>query len=287
MLEYTGSAVLLAGLCYFGFFYTVDADYMTLLGAANSHAQGAQRIPPDARGIDGQLLREELLDQAEDLVNRAEAFAPGIAQAVEVLAFITSLRGDHLAAADLYAKARTLESCGREMRDDLVLNQVRALLEAKRPDLALKVLDAESADLLSQNGTIARRLNARALQQSGRIGAARSLAIEIQDADGEGGTDSLYAGVLLEELGDLPAAEAAFKKAATTEPVANYFLARLKVRNGQPDRGVEMLERAVSDARRETLRFLRRDRELWNRHVDAERLRRLIEPSGKAATPGR
>lgn len=287
VLEYAGSAVVVATLGYLGFFYSVDADYMTLLGAANSHAEGALLIGPDARGKHGQLLRKELLDQAADLVERAEASAPGIAQACEVRAFITSLRGEHLAAAALYAEARTLLSCGREMRDDLVLNQVRALLQGQRPDRGLELLDAETAGLLSQNETVARHLRARALRQSGRLGEAHDLAIEIWNADTKGGVESILAGQLLEQLGDLIAAEAAYEKATSSEPIANYFIACLKVRGGQLDRGVEMLERAVSDARRETLRLLRRDRELWSRHVDAERLRKLTKPSGQAATPGR
>ncbi len=287
-LEYGASCAVLLGLCYFGFMFEAEPDFMTLMGAANSHAEQAEQTPQSLQRPDGKgPLKDQLLEQAEDYLNRAEAYDNQTALGSEVRAYITFLRGDYLEAARIYEQARSREGCSVEMSSDMLLNQARALLEAEQFSQVLALLERDAELLNSQNETQGNILRAHALQASGKAGAARELAKVIVEADDKDVNSLIAAGEIFEKVDDLVSAEAAYNKALATNPLGNYFLARLKVKGGQLDRGIEMLGRALSGARLNTLQLLRNDRELWGSHITEERLSDLIGASGKAATPGR
>jgi tetratricopeptide (TPR) repeat protein len=268
--------------------FEAEPDFMTLLGAANSHAEQAENTPLSLRASDGRgSLRDELLDQAESYLDRAEAYDDKTAVGREVRAYITFVRGDYLLAARLYEEARSREGCSDEMRSDLVLNQARSLIKAERFPEVIALFEQDGQLLISQNETQGAVLRARALLAVGDHKAARELAREIESSDDKGANHIFAAGEIFEKVGDRASAEAAYSKALASNPLGNYFLARLKVRGGQLDRGIEMLGRALSDARLDTLQLLRNDRELWASHISEERLSDLMNASGKAATPGR
>ena len=211
----------------------------------------------------------------------------GTAIARETRAYIASLRGDHAAAARLYAEAIELPDSAPEQHGRLILNQAAALSDAGDHSGAVSLLDRSQGQL--RDGEIARSrvLEVHALARRGDHDEARRRALSFAEADHTEPSDLLCAAALLEDLEDWEAAETVYRRTEDDPATMNYCLARLKIRVGQIDSAFRLLKRATESSRSTVARLLQRDRALWGDCADDERFRSLTEPEGETAVPGR
>lgn len=288
-LFYGAAAALTGGLCFAGFVYKADADVETLLGSADIQLRLAYGMPETDKAGRPLAARETLVADIEKMLDIVDRQRPDMAVSVEFRGFTRRLRGDYAGAAALYRKARSCGDCTADQRQTLVFNEARMLVAAGDGEGALRVFATEGRDLpahlqvqraieeaqvlrgLERNEEAERRLDA----------AGASIA---PDGD-EAAVAWLQAGLEYDLLGAHAKAESAFERAAARVPIADYHLARLKLRAGRVEESLTLLERAGSSAPAETKRLIDRDRAAWQAVAGDARFEALSAP--RKAPPGR
>ena len=281
-----GSAVLvLAGIGVGSAVVGTDADVMTLLSSVDVQLRMAHVMPE--RDVRGKALdaRAKMIADAEAQLVTVERLQPGMAVTAEFEGFARMLRGRFDEAAACYQRARQCADCTAEQRDVLTFNQARMLARAGSREAALDTfaangpaLDArfahqrclEEATILRELG---RRVEAeRRLDQVGRDASAAPMA-------------SLQAGLEYEQLGHDDKAHAAFERAAASVPIADYHLARLKLRRGEVDTCMQLLERVAKVLPAEVRRRIQDEPEAWRAVAAETRFQQLA--ASQLAAPGR
>ena len=147
LVGYGATLAVASGLLYAGFVYEADADVGTLLSSAQVQLQLASQMP--AEGKDGEPFapRRDLLEEAKQILTQVEKQSPGQPVCAEYRAYVAFLEKRYPDAARLYAELRELPGCTDEMRDQSVINQVRMLRLAGKPQEARTVLEPAMASL--------------------------------------------------------------------------------------------------------------------------------------------
>lgn len=281
-----GSALLV--LCGFGFaMATADdsADAATLLSSADVQLRLANGMP--ARDKQGRPLtaRDDMIATAEHHLAAVERIQPGMAVTAEFLGFACMLRGRYVDAAAMYEKAQHCTDVQAEQRDVLAFNQARMLGKGGQRQQALDVFARNAVALDRRFGHQRSLEEAALLRELGkRVDAEQRLDAVVRDA-AAAPMAWLQAGVEYLELGHFTKAEAALQRAEATVPIADYHLARLKLRLGDADTCLALLERAATAQPAEVRRRLQDEANAWSAVAGDARFQQLLMP--RAATPGR
>jgi len=282
---YGAAAAMLAGLGMAALNNEADADVVTLLSGADTQLRLAYGMP--AVDLQGNPLdsRAHMIREAIALLERAEQQSPGMAVTAEFRGFAHMLVGEFAAAAECYVRARGCEDCDAAQFDLLVFNEARMRGNAGDREGALRVL-SEHADALDSRFGHQRLLEeAGILRQLGRPADALSRLEALFTAGPVEPATWAQAGFEFERLGADGRAALAFERAAESLPIANYHLARLKLREGAVDTAVECLKRAAAAVPAEVRRLVHREPEAWQALAGDEWFGRFTKPV--AATPGR
>lgn len=283
-LGYGLATPIVAALCYGGFFYEVPPDPEHFLTQAEIKLRFAARLPAHRRDGAEVPARASMIADALQFVDRAEQISASTARTVEYRAFADYLRGNAKAAAAGYSKARTLAESS-EQRGELALCEARMLALAGDDQAALPLLDA-AISLCSRAIPSARLERARILQRQQHNDDALAAARSVLDLEHATGDDLIETGQVLETLSRSDIASTAYCRAAEQTPIANYFAARLKVKAGEVDKALEMLERAQKDTGASVRALVEREPATWQSLAGTTRFRRLF-PEMEAAQPGR
>ena len=286
-LAYGFSAVLTGGLAYLGFFYEADADPLTLLSSIDIQIRLAGAMSETDREGRPVEIRIQMLAEVRSNLDRVEAQLPNFAPAREYRAFLSFLDADYLGAAGHYRAIRGMEECSEQLWDSSVFNEVRMLRLAGEPERALEVLTAHRSRLQEANSGTADLHQAQILGGLGRSEEAVKIAVRIGRRGVEDPTAAVEAGQLLEGLRRIEEADAAYRAASRGSPAANYYRARLKIRTGDVDRGMRLLELAVSATPSEVRKWVARDSKDWEAVAGSKCFRDLVGPAGPASAPGR
>lgn len=284
-LLYGGAALALAALAAAYGWAERDADVMTLLSSADVQLRLAHGMP--AVDKDGQDLsaRTAMIVDAEKNLDVIDRLQPQMAVATEFRGFARMLRNDFVGAAAHYAAAQACPDCGEEQRAVLAFNQARMLAKAGSGEQALVVFRRHGAEFdrrwPGQRGIE----EAQVLRQLGRDQEAVATLEQMLAVVGEQPMAWLQAGCEFEQLAQPARAEQSWQKVAAQVPVANYFLARLKLRLGNVDSSCQWLERAANAAPAEVRRRVREEPEAWKALAGEARFQRLL--AATPATPGR
>ncbi len=283
-LVYGLATPVVASLCYGGFFYDVPHDPEHALTQAEIKLRFAAQIA--ARQTDGSeiAVRRTMIAEAIAFVDEAERLAPSSARALEYRAYAEYLRGDVQAAAAGYSRARTLAETAEE-RGGLALSEGRMLALAGDDAGALQALEV-AGSLSAKAGPAASLEKSRILARQQRVTEAVATAratLEMTEITSE---DLIETGLFLESQQRNDIAATAYARAAQGNPVAQYFTARLKAKDGQVDNALEMLEFAVRDTEATVRTLVKRDSATWQPCANTARFRKLF-PEMDAAQPGR
>jgi tetratricopeptide (TPR) repeat protein len=283
IIGYSGAASVAAALCYGGFFYQVPPDAADALLQAEVKLRFAARLP--AKNREGQLVpeRESMIAEAIRFIEEAERIAPPSAASLEYRGYVEYLRGDARSAAACYSRARQLAS-DAATSGPLVLAQARMLAMAGDETAALALLQAEAPRLQGSavdSGSLdIARLQVRNGQRDAGLARLREIA-----KSGVGDV-VVEAGQLLEQVGCEEDAEAAYRRVAAVVSLANYYVARLKARQGDVDNALGLLESLERDNSQAVRILLKQDAAAWQVCASSERFKKLF-PEKEAATPGR
>lgn len=279
-MGYGGGFLAGGAVWYLGFVHSryVTADVDTLVGAAEVQVRLASTMRAEARG--------GLVRQAHEFLDDVEAQRHDYLPARELRAQLFYLEGQYAEAATLYGWLQEHESATPHQRDVFALNRSRMLRAAENPRAAERVLLGHRRAFLPQNEAESQIEMARVLADLGREKEAVDVIVRLA-AESEASMVLLTAGLFLERHGRLRMADTTYQKAATKEPLADYYRARLKIRNLEYDSGLDLLERVMRAAGPRVRGLLRRDREAWSPCVGNKRFEDLLESAGKAARPGR
>jgi tetratricopeptide (TPR) repeat protein len=262
-----------------------EADVATLLSSADVQLRLAYGIP--ARDLQGQELDTRSRMVADSVANLeiVERLEPGLAVTAEFRGFAHMLRGEFREAAALYARAQACKDCGDEQRDVLAFNQARMLAQAGDHDRALAVFAQHAQRLDTRFG------HQRRIEEAGILLAAG------RQAEATARVESVFADATAEPHARLQAAELALRlhldgKAesvladlAAQVPIADYSRALLKLRQGDADTGMQLLERAAQAVPAEVRRRIETDPDAWRAVSGDARFQQVYAP--RAATPGR
>lgn len=287
LIGYGASGAAVAALVYGGFFYRADAEVGTLLGSAKVQLSLAMSMPAHDKNGAPVAARESLLAEVETIAASLEVRQPGLFEALELRAYIAYARGDRDRAVALYRQLEQHHDCREEYRTDLAFNRAGILEEAGRLDEALASLQQSQARMATDDQARSGLRQARILDQLDRRPQARDLLVGIATADATTPMRRMAAAQALEAMQALPDARAAYERAAVGEPIANYFLARLKVRAGEIDTGLTLLERAVEDVGPRVRELVRGDESTWQACAETERFRNVMDAAAAAAPMGR
>ncbi len=285
VLLYGGAFVAVAGIAIAWSNTSTDADVMTLLSSADSQLRMAHAIPPV--DLQGKRLdkRDEMIVHAIEQLGKVERIEPGLACTAEFRGFAHMLQGEFSEAAACYQDASMRNDCGDEQRDILAFNQARMLIQAGDAERALEVFATNKLTLDARYGHQRRLEEATILRELGRTEEAFArLKVVSSDADASS-MARLQAGREYVELGDFPAAEEALRGAQNEIPIADYYLAQLKLRQGQADICIELLERVSKSRPTEVRRMLREEAEAWSAVSQDARFQELSKVL--PASPGR
>ncbi len=243
-IAYPVASAVAGALVWYCYIRPVDAEYMTLLGSAQLQAGLASGISADTTNADGKALRAKLLADANDWLDRAERAEPGAIETAQLRAWIVLLEGDHAGAARQYQAIHDRPDCSPELKEQTVQNMAKVWSIAGDHQRGLAVLDRYPP---AGEPSIARQaLRVRLEFKAGQPGRARDEAVALAAGDSEDAR--LTAAVLLESMGEWQSAEAAYRR--TDGELRDYRLARLKLRAGETDTAVELLDRAVAQGER-------------------------------------
>lgn len=285
VLLYGGAVAAIAGVAIAWANTSTDADVMTLLSSADSQLRMAHAIPPvdqQGRRLD---QRDVMIEHAIEQLVKVERIEPGMACTAEFRGFAHMLQGEFSEAAACYADASTRKDCGDEQRAVLAFNQARMLAQAGQGERALEVFAANRTALDTRFGQQRLIEEASILRGLGRDKEA------LQRLDGvvaNGDTAPmarLQAGREYSELGAFEAAENAFNSIRSEIAIADYYLAQLKLRQGQTDICIELLERVSKTRPAEVRRMLREEADAWSAVSSDSRFQELSKLV--PASPGR
>lgn len=285
LLLYGGGIALGGGLLIAALTSRSDADVFTLLGSVDVQLRMAGSIPSVDKDGHELTSRTKMIEDARQHLDTVERLHPGMAVAAEFRGFAHSLRGEFAEAAAEYARARSCQDCGAEQRDVLAFNEARMLAKAGRNEQALAVFATHAADI-----------DKRWAAQRG-IEEAQILRAMHRDPEAEARLDGLCAGETVEPLtmlqagieyellGRLGKAETTLRRASEHAPIADYHLARLKLRAGDVDTSLQLLGRATAAVPAEVRRKVQNEPEAWRALAADPRFQELT--ALRAAAPGR
>lgn len=280
-LLYGGAMVVLGGITAAWGSTRADADVLTLLSSADVQLRMAYVLPADGRAP----ARDELIATASSHLEVVERQQPGMAVTAEFRGFAHMLRGEFGEAAASYRAARSCSDCQEEQRDVLVFNEARMLAKGGQLTQALEVFARHGAALDLRFGHQRGVEEAQILRRLERREEAEAkLAAIVADAAAPSFL-VLQAADELVTLGADAMGESALRRIAGEQPMADYHLARLKLRRGEVDTSLELLERAFATRPAEVRQRLRSEGEAWSVVAGTTRFQRLEEPT--RAAPGR
>lgn len=284
-LLYGGAVLVLSGIGVAWANRAADADVLTLLSSAHVQLGMAYAIP--AVDLQGHPLdsRWTLIESAEECLATVERLQPGMAVTAEFRGFAHMLRGQHAEAARCYREARQCTDFDRSQHAVLAFNEARMLAAAGSRQAALDVFAA------NQDRIDAHYRNERLLEEAAilrtlgrRVEAEQHLDSVARDRSAPA-MARVQAGREYLELGHLDKAEAALTDAREEVPIADYHLAKLKLRQGSVDSCCELLTRAVKARPAEVRRMLREEADAWSAVATDARFQQVTTP--QPATPGR
>lgn len=281
---YSAAAVAVAALLYAGFVHQPKPDFLTDLSAARMQLGIAYAMPAVDKEGNPLDARSKLVATASEQIDRAASQQPDHVATRELQAFLAKVDGKPLEAARLYGEAMELEGVDAEIHDSLLFNQVRCLDEGEEAAAGLAALDAGIDRVQDKYRPEALLLRARLLARSGDRKQAVELLRELVGDEAMVPMARAEAGEQFEALGLLTDAESAYARAAEQAPQANYFLSRLKVRAGEVDEGLVLLERAAAAAPADVRKRLSKDASAW-KLVEADGRFQAVQ--GTVASPGR
>lgn len=284
-LLYGGAMTIAGGLAAAMALYQPKPDVYTLLGSADVQLRMAYAIP--ATDKDGKPLpaRDEMIETAQQHLVLAESIQPGMACTAEFRGFVHMLRGEHRDAARVYAEAKGCADCTDEQRDVLTFNEARMLAAAGEVDAALAVFARNAARLDSRFGTQRVLEEATLLRQAGRNDAAEARLDTVVAGQPQDPLAWLQAGREYVELGAAEKAQRALTHAVNDVPIANYYLARLKLTAGEVDTSLALLETATAAVPGDVRRLFSEEADVWRSIATDARFEQLRAP--RAAAPGR
>jgi|GEM_PF-3345029 len=270
-----GSAAALIGAVAVAWANTdTEADVMVLLSSAEVQLQAAYMTP--AEDLDGAELsaRRALICSVVEHLESVERRRPGMAVTAEFRGFAHMLQGEHLQAAACYARARGCDDCGGEQRDVLTFNEARMLAEAGHREQALAVFDARKSALDERYGTRRCLEEAKILVDLGRADEAVQRLRLVTAGSVATPMARLDVGQMYWELGLHEDAYGVWEGVSSEAPIADYYLARLKLGQGDVDSSLELLGRAYEARPAEVRQRLRKDADAWSavNHDDRYRL---------------
>ncbi len=284
-LLYGSALVIAAGLGGAMANSSTEADVYTLLGSVDVQLRLAYGIPAlDKQGKE-LSARTQMIADAEQHLVAVERLQPGMAVAAEFRGFAKMLRGDHAGAAAAYGVARHCQDCTPEQRDVLTFNQARMLAKAGQGEAALAVFGGAAAALDGRFGAQRAIEEAQILRNLGRKNEAEQRLDAVVQAANIEPMAALQAGIEFEQQGLLVKAEAAYQTAVAAAPIADYHLARLKLRQGDVDKSMELLGRASVALPAEVRRLAQDEPDAWQGVAANARFQELT--SLRAAAPGR
>jgi tetratricopeptide (TPR) repeat protein len=282
---YGGASAVVVGVACAWACTETEADVSVLLGSANVQLQAAYMTPAADREGAALSSRKELIATAIGHLESVERRRPGMAVTAEFRGFAHMLSGEQLLAAACYGRARDCDDCSDEQRDVVTFNQARMLASAGEGERALRVLDRNKRQLDARYGHSRRLKEAEILIELGRPEAAvQRLTVVSADAAAPP-MARLEAGRRFLQLGHADAAEPLLEGACADQPIAAYDLARLKLRAGDVDESMELLERALMARPTEVRQRLRDEADAWS--VVSQDARFLQLEVAPLASPGR
>lgn len=283
-----GAAAVVAGvLIWAAFLRHQPADLSTLMSSIDTQLRLAYGIPAEDKAGQPLSARQQLLDTAGQMLAEAEALAPRMAALREYRGFLLRLRGDCRGAAACYAEARELDGVDAELHDTLVFNEARMLDAANEPKAALAVFERHGGSLQAKYAAQCNLESAALLHQLERDAEAKELLLAVLQRKGEPPMAWIRAGEQLEQIGEADAADGAYARAADRAGGANYFRARLKLRQGDVDRCLQLLTRAAATAPAEVRRWIADDQLAWQELEADPRYQQLFAREAVPAQPGR
>lgn len=281
---YSAATTAVAALLYAGFVHQPKPDFLTDLSAARMQLGIAYAIPAVDKDGNKMDSRKQLIATASEQIARAASQQPDHVATRELQAFLARVDGRSLEAARLYGEAMELQGVDAEIHDSLLFNQVRCFDEGEDVASGLVALDAGIDRVQDKYRPEALLLRARLLARNGERRQAVELLRDLTGNEAMAPMARAEAGEQYEALGLLADAEAAYVRAAEEAPSANYFLSRLKVRSGDVDTALVLLERAAIAAPAEVRKRLTKDASAW-KLVEADGRFQAVQ--GTVASPGR
>jgi tetratricopeptide (TPR) repeat protein len=285
VLLYGGAVLAIAGIAIAWANTSTDADVMTLLSSADSQLRMAHAIPPVDQNGKPLDQRDVMIESAIEQLTKVERIEPGMAVTAEFRGFAHMLQGQFGAAAACYQDARSRKDCGDEQRDVLTFNQARMLKQDGKLEQALQVFAANKDALDARYGHQRRLEEATILRQLDRKAEAEARLDVVLHDDAAMPMARLQAGREYCELGLFSKSETVLKSAQNELLIADYYLAQLKLRQGQSDICIELLERAAKARPTEVRQMLRLEAEAWSAVAQDARFQKLSEL--QPASPGR
>lgn len=284
-LLYGGAMLVIGGLGVAYYARRTDADVMTLLSSADVQLRLAYAMPSKDKAGKPLDAREALIADAEKNLAIAQRIEPGTAVTAEFQGFALMLRGDFAGAAASYERAQQCVDCTAEQRDVLVFNQARMLAKAGRREQALATFAAAGKALDARFGHQRSLEEATILREMGRRQDAEQRLDGVTRDSAAPPMASLQAGLEYEALGHDDKATTAFERAAKAVPIADYHLAKLKLRRGDVDTCVQLLERVSKVQPAEVRRRIQEEPDAWRAASELPRFQELS--AERAATPSR
>ena len=285
VLLYGSAALAISGIAITWATTSTDADVVTLLSSADSQLRLAHAMP--AFDSEGNRLdsRDVMIVSAIEQLVKAERNEPGLAVTAEFRGFAHMLQDEFAAAAACYQEASTRGDCSDEQRDVLIFNQARMLVQADQPDQALALFAANKVSLDARYGH-QRRLEEATILSGLNRSAEAVVRLEIIRSDESASPMALLqAGRVYASLHCFEAAEDVLIRTRKELAIADYYLAQLKLSQGQSDISMELLER-VSKARPiEVRRMLLDEANAWSAVSTDARFQELSKVV--PASPGR
>ena len=273
---YGSALTVLGGLGIGGATVNRDADAMTLLSSADVQLRMAHAIPAEADDSGPNPgARRKMIADAEECLAAAERQEPGKAVTAEFFGFAAMLRGRYEEAAAHYERARNCADCGDEQRDVLTFNQARMLAKAGRREQALAVFGKAGKELDARFGSQRILEEATILRELGRRLESEQRLDQVTRAESVPPMASLQAGIEYMALGHDDKAQAALERAAKAVPIADYHLASLKLRRGEVDTALQLLERVSKTQPAEVRRRIRQEPDAWRAVAELPRFQEL------------
>lgn len=284
-LLYGGAIAILAGLGFAVSNCNAEADVNTLLGSVDVQLRLAYGIPAVDKQGNELTSRTQMIGDAEKYLDTVDRIQPNMAVATEFRGFAHMLRGRYVEAAAAYGRARECKDCTQEQGDVLAFNQARMLARAGEGEKALAVFQQNATSLDRRFGGQRSIEEAAILRAMNRSAEAEQRIDRVLGAAFVEPMAWLQAGREYEQLGRTEKAEQAYSNCTGNVPIADYHLARLKLQQGDVDKSLELLGRAVAAVPAEVRRLVHEEPDAWRAVQANARFQELTVP--RAATPGR